>query len=63
MRKEQGGRVNDAAHGQGQAFMTSDHSKRKGGQSVKKASACHYCGEQVHWIAKYPVRIREKAEW
>uniref|UniRef100_A0AAV1UTV3 CCHC-type domain-containing protein n=1 Tax=Peronospora matthiolae TaxID=2874970 RepID=A0AAV1UTV3_9STRA len=61
-RKEQGGGVDGSAHGQGQAFMTINHSKRKGGRPVQKASACHYCGEQGHWIAKCPVRIRENAE-
>uniref|UniRef100_A0AAV1V6N0 CCHC-type domain-containing protein n=1 Tax=Peronospora matthiolae TaxID=2874970 RepID=A0AAV1V6N0_9STRA len=61
-RKEQGGGVDGSAHGQGQAFMTSNHSKRKRGRPVQKASACHYCGEQGHWIAKCPVRIRENAE-
>uniref|UniRef100_A0AAV1U7L6 CCHC-type domain-containing protein n=1 Tax=Peronospora matthiolae TaxID=2874970 RepID=A0AAV1U7L6_9STRA len=61
-RKEQGGGVDGSAHGQDQAFMTSNHSKRKGGRPVQKASACHYCGEQGHWIAKCPVRIRENAE-
>ncbi|KAG3045812.1 hypothetical protein PI124_g23574 [Phytophthora idaei] len=45
-RKEQGGGAD------GQAFMTSDN-KRKGRQA-QKASACHYCGEQGHWIAKCP---------
>ncbi|KAG6590589.1 Gag-Pol polyprotein [Phytophthora cinnamomi] len=30
--------------------------------TANKASACHYCGEQGHWIAKCPVRIRENAE-
>uniref|UniRef100_A0AAV1TUT6 Retrovirus-related Pol polyprotein from transposon TNT 1-94-like beta-barrel domain-containing protein n=1 Tax=Peronospora matthiolae TaxID=2874970 RepID=A0AAV1TUT6_9STRA len=43
--------------------MTSNHSKRKGGRPVQKASACHYCGEQGHWIAKSLVRIRGNAEW
>ncbi|KAJ8566600.1 hypothetical protein ON010_g6522 [Phytophthora cinnamomi] len=62
-RKEQGGGVDGAAPGQGQAFMTSDNGKRKGRQATaNKASACHYCGEQGHWIAKCPVRIRENAE-
>ncbi|KAG6619088.1 Copia proteinlike [Phytophthora cinnamomi] len=62
-RKEQGGGVDGAAHDQGQAFMTSDNGKRKGRQATaNKASACHYCGEQGHWIAKCPVRIRENAE-
>ncbi|NJI21344.1 hypothetical protein HBJ00_22205, partial [Aeromonas veronii] len=43
--------------------MTSDNGKRKGRQATaNKASACHYCGEQGHWIAKCPVRIRENAE-
>uniref|UniRef100_A0AAV1UYL3 Uncharacterized protein n=1 Tax=Peronospora matthiolae TaxID=2874970 RepID=A0AAV1UYL3_9STRA len=59
-RKEQGGGVDGSA--QGQAFMTSNHSKRKRGRPVQKASACHYCGEHGHWIAKCPVRIREIAE-
>ncbi|KAG6614416.1 Copia proteinlike [Phytophthora cinnamomi] len=36
---------------------------QKGRQATaNKASACHYCGEQGHWIAKCPVRIRENAE-
>uniref|UniRef100_A0AAV1U272 Uncharacterized protein n=1 Tax=Peronospora matthiolae TaxID=2874970 RepID=A0AAV1U272_9STRA len=60
-RKEQGGGVDGSAHGQGQAFMTSNHSKRKGGRPVQKASACHYCGDQGPWIAKCPVIIRENA--
>ncbi|GMG39212.1 unnamed protein product [Aspergillus oryzae] len=58
-RKEKGGSADGAAHGQ--AFMTSDNGKRKGRQA-NKTSACHYCGEQGHWIAKCPVRIRENAE-
>uniref|UniRef100_A0AAV1V0V0 Uncharacterized protein n=1 Tax=Peronospora matthiolae TaxID=2874970 RepID=A0AAV1V0V0_9STRA len=45
-RKEQGGGVDESAHGQSQAFMTSNHSKRKGGRPVQKASACHYCGSK-----------------
>ncbi|KAG3230939.1 hypothetical protein PI124_g23964 [Phytophthora idaei] len=57
-RKEQGGGADGTAHGQ--AFMTSDN-KRKGRQA-QKTSACHYCGEQGHWIAKCPARIRENAE-
>ncbi|KAG2758739.1 Retrovirus-related Pol polyprotein from transposon TNT 1-94 [Phytophthora cactorum] len=61
-RKEQGGGVDGAAHGQGQAFMTSGKSKYKGRQAQKTSSACHYCGEHGHWIAKCPVRIRENAE-
>ncbi|KAG2758708.1 Retrovirus-related Pol polyprotein from transposon TNT 1-94 [Phytophthora cactorum] len=61
-RKEQGGGVDGAAHGQGQAFMTSGNSKYKGRQAQKTSSACHYCGEHGHWIAKCPVRIRENAE-
>ena len=60
--KEQGSGVDGTAHVQGKAFMTSDHNKRKGGRPVQKASACHYCGEQGHWIAKCTVRIRENAE-
>ncbi|GMF66431.1 unnamed protein product [Phytophthora lilii] len=58
-RKEKGGGADGAAHGQ--AFMTSDNGKRKGRQA-NKTSACHYCGEQGHWIAKCPVRTRENAE-
>ncbi|KAG2758603.1 hypothetical protein Pcac1_g29276 [Phytophthora cactorum] len=61
-RKEQGGGVDGAAHGQGQAFMTSGNGKYKGRQAQKTSSACHYCGEHGHWIAKCPVRIRENAE-
>lgn len=62
-RKEQGGGVDGAAHGQGQAFMSSDNGRRKGRQAAAKASsACHYCGEHGHWIAKCPVRIRENAD-
>ncbi|KAG3058277.1 hypothetical protein PI125_g25259 [Phytophthora idaei] len=56
--KEQGGGADGTAHGQ--AFMTSNN-KRKGRQA-QKTSACHYCGEQGHWIAKCPARIRENAE-
>ncbi|GMG17946.1 unnamed protein product [Phytophthora fragariaefolia] len=41
--------------------MTSGNRKNKGRQAPK-ASACHYCGEQGHWIAKCPVRIRENTE-
>ncbi|POM74771.1 Copia proteinlike putative, partial [Phytophthora palmivora] len=41
--------------------MTSGNGKSKGRQA-QKTSACHYCGEQGHWIAKCPVRIRENAE-
>lgn len=58
-RKEQGGGTEGTAHGQ--AFMTSGNGKSKGRQA-QKTSACHYCGEQGHWIAKCPVRIRENAE-
>uniref|UniRef100_A0AAV1UA25 Integrase catalytic domain-containing protein n=1 Tax=Peronospora matthiolae TaxID=2874970 RepID=A0AAV1UA25_9STRA len=36
-RKEQDGGVDGFAHGQGQAFVTSNHSKRKGGRPVQKA--------------------------
>ncbi|KAG3137143.1 hypothetical protein PC128_g25792 [Phytophthora cactorum] len=57
-RKEQGGGADGTAHDQ--AFMTSDN-KRKGRQA-QKTSACNYCGEQGHWIAKCPARIRENAE-
>ncbi|KAG2758741.1 hypothetical protein Pcac1_g29153 [Phytophthora cactorum] len=56
-RKEQGGGVDGAAHGHGQAFMTSGKSKYKGRQAQKTSSACHYWGEHGHWIAKCPVRI------
>ncbi|GMF60305.1 unnamed protein product [Phytophthora fragariaefolia] len=59
-RKEQGGGAGGTAH-EGQAFMTSGNGKNKGRQALK-ASACHYCGEQGHWIAKCPVRIRENTE-
>ncbi|KAG2758497.1 hypothetical protein Pcac1_g29364 [Phytophthora cactorum] len=41
--------------------MTSGKSKYKGRQAQKTSSACHYCGEHGHWIAKCPVRIRENA--
>ena len=41
-RKEQGGCVDGAAHGQGQAFVTSEHSKQKEGRPMQKARACHY---------------------
>ncbi|KAG6616434.1 gag-pol polyprotein [Phytophthora cinnamomi] len=58
-RKEQGGGAEGTAHGQ--AFMTSGNGKGKGRQA-QKTSACHYCGEQGHWIVKCPVRIRENAE-
>ncbi|POM77524.1 LOW QUALITY PROTEIN: Copia proteinlike [Phytophthora palmivora] len=58
-RKEQGGGTEGTAHGQ--AFMTSGNGKSKGRQA-QKTSACYYCGEQGHWIAKCPVRIRENAE-
>ncbi|GMF71040.1 unnamed protein product [Phytophthora fragariaefolia] len=51
-----------AAHGQAQALMTSGNGKYKGRQAQKTSSACHYCGEHGHWIAKCPVRIRENAE-
>ena len=60
-RKEQGGGIDGAAHGQGQAFLTNDNGQRKGGRPAQKASPCHYCGELGHWIAKCPVRIRENA--
>ncbi|GMF53071.1 unnamed protein product [Phytophthora fragariaefolia] len=59
-RKEQGGGAGGTAH-EGQAFMPSGNGKNKGRQAPK-ASACHYCGEQGHWIAKCPVRIRENTE-
>ena len=62
-RKEQGGGIDGAAHGQGQAFMTTDNGRRKGRQAPAKASStCHYCGEQGHWIAKCPACIRENAD-
>ncbi|CAI5746261.1 unnamed protein product [Peronospora destructor] len=62
-RKEQGGGSDGAAHGQGQAFMTTETGRRKGRQvPVKTTSACHHCGDHGHWIAKCPVRIRENAE-
>lgn len=52
-RKEQGGGVDEAAHGKGQAFMTTDNGRRKGRQAPAKVSnACHYCREHGHWIAK-----------
>jgi len=59
-RKEQGGGVDGATHSQGQAFMISGNAKSKGRQAPK-TSACHYCGEHGHWIAKCPVRIRENS--
>ncbi|KAG2759099.1 hypothetical protein Pcac1_g28831 [Phytophthora cactorum] len=40
--------------------MTSDNKRTS--RQAQKASACHYCGEQGHWIAKCPARIRENAE-
>ncbi|POM66197.1 Putative retroelement, partial [Phytophthora palmivora] len=58
-RKEQGGGAEGTAHGQ--TLMTSCNGKSKGRQA-QKTSACHYRGEQGHWIAKCPVRIRENAE-
>ncbi|KAJ8528688.1 hypothetical protein ON010_g14640 [Phytophthora cinnamomi] len=58
-RKEQGGGVEGTAHDQ--AFMTSGNGKSKGRQA-QKTSACHYCGEQGHWIAQCPASIRENAE-
>ena len=63
-RKEQGGGIDGAAHGQGQAFVSSDRGNRKGVRQVpvKTSSACHYCGEHGHWIAKCPVRLRENAQ-
>lgn len=61
-RKEQGIGADGAVQGQGQAFSANDYNKRKGGRPVQKASACHYCGEQGHWIAKCLVRIRENGE-
>ncbi|KAG2892077.1 hypothetical protein PC119_g24453 [Phytophthora cactorum] len=57
-RKEQGGGADGTTHGQ--AFMTSDNKRTS--RQAQKASACHYCGEQGHWIAKCPARIRENAE-
>ncbi|CAI5721930.1 unnamed protein product [Peronospora destructor] len=61
-RKEHGGGSNGSAHGQDQAIMTGDHSKRKGGRPAEKVGGYHYCGEQGHWIAKCPVRIRENTK-
>ena len=61
-RKEQGGGAEGIAHGQGQAFVTRDGGKRKGRQVQKPSSACHYCGEHGHWIAKCPARIRENGD-
>ena len=47
--KEQGGGIDGAAHGQGQALMTTDNGRRKGRQALAKASsAYHYCGEHRH---------------
>ena len=61
--EEQGGGVDGAAHGQGQAFRTTDNGRRKGRQTRAEASiACHYCEEHGHWIVKCPVRIRENAD-
>ena len=45
-RKEQGGGIDGAAHGQSQAFMTNDNIKSKGRQALKE-SACPYYGEHV----------------
>ena len=60
-RKEQG--VEESANGQGQVFVTHDTGRRTGRQAqAKTSSACHYCGEHGHWIAKCPTRIRENAE-
>ena len=60
-RKEKG--VEGAASGQGQAFVTQDTGRRAGRQApAKTSSACHYCGEHGHWIAKCPARIRENGE-
>ncbi|KAG3230570.1 hypothetical protein PI124_g24332 [Phytophthora idaei] len=57
-RKEQGGGVDGAAHGQ--AFMTRDNKRR--GRPVKKTGACHNCGKQGHWIAECPSRVQNDAE-
>ena len=62
-RKEQSGGIDGAAHSHSQAFMTTENGRRKGRQApMKTNSACHYCGEQGHWISKCPARIRENAE-
>ncbi|KAG3215583.1 Retrovirus-related Pol polyprotein from transposon TNT 1-94 [Phytophthora cactorum] len=57
-RKEQGGGVDGAAHGQ--AFMTRDNKRR--GRPVKKTGACHNCGKQGHWIAECSSRVQNNAE-
>uniref|UniRef100_A0AAV1V3B1 Polyprotein n=1 Tax=Peronospora matthiolae TaxID=2874970 RepID=A0AAV1V3B1_9STRA len=59
-RKEQGGGIEGAAHGQAQAFMSRDN-KRKA-RPAKKTGACHNCGKQGHWIAECPSRIQEDAD-
>ena len=59
-RKEQGGGVEGAVHGQAQAFMSRD-SKRKA-RPAKKTGACHNCGKKGHSIAECPSRIQEDAE-
>ena len=52
-RKEQG--VEGAVRIQGQAFVVQDTGRRTRRQAPAKTdSACHYCGENGHWIAKCP---------
>lgn len=58
-RKEQGGSVDGATHGQ--AFMTRDN-KRNKGRPVKKTGACHNCGKMGHWIAECPARGQDNTE-
>ena len=55
-RKEQGGRIEVAAHGQAQAFMSRDSNRKS--RPAKKAGACHNCGKHGHWIAECPSRFR-----
>ncbi|POM77764.1 Integrase catalytic core protein [Phytophthora palmivora] len=43
-------------------LLHEDLKRKEQEQEAQKTSACHYCGEQGHWIAKCPVRIRENAE-
>ena len=62
-RKEQGGGNDGAAHDQGQAFATTDNGRRKERTApARSTSACHYCGEQGHWIAKCPAHMRVYAK-
>lgn len=58
-RKEKGGEVDGAAHGQGQALTVNHNGKRKG----ERSSACHYCGEQGNWSLQMIRALLSRRAW